>query len=93
VNPVLDRIGKISYGAYVLQGVIVGWFYWWFWAAPIPGYRVLAWIGVDSSALFSSHFTPICFVLLNLLIAEVSFRYLESPINSLKAQFPYVRNK
>lgn len=93
VNPVLDRIGKISYGAYVLQGVIAGWFYWWMWSAPIPGYRVLARLGVDWSRFDSPGFTVTILVVLNLLFAEISFRYFEAPINSLKTRFPYCRGE
>ena len=89
VNPMLDRIGKISYGAYVLQGVIGGWFDWWLWNAPIPGYRVLARLGLDAGALASSEMRVVFLVVLNLVLAECSFRFFEGPVNSLKSRFPY----
>lgn len=92
VNGILDRIGKISYGAYVLQGVIGGLFHWWLWSAPIPGYRVFPQIGIDPGIFTSPEVTSSFLVVMNLIVAQISFRYFESPINAFKSRFPYCRS-
>jgi peptidoglycan/LPS O-acetylase OafA/YrhL len=89
-NPVMVYVGKISYGLYVIQGVVLGWFLWFMYSCPIPGYRLLPRLGL-SNETFESHFfvTTTCLVL-NFLIAIIFWHCIESPINSLKSRFPYI---
>lgn len=92
-NPVMVYIGKISYGLYVIQGVVLGWFLWFMYSCPIPGYRILPRLGFPEET-FESHFfvTTSCLVL-NFLIAMIFWHCIESPINSLKSRFPYISRR
>jgi len=71
--------GKISYGLYVYHLFVGDLFYY---IAPR--------IGLSISNKYTAF---IAFYFLAFLIAHISWKYIESPINSLKDKFPYIRNK
>jgi peptidoglycan/LPS O-acetylase OafA/YrhL len=86
----LVYLGQISYGGYLLQGFVLGWWLWFMWSAPVPGYRVLARLGVPADVFSSDLFNTAVWLVGNLTLAAVSWRFLEGPCNRLKSRFPYV---
>lgn len=86
----LIYLGQISYGGYLLQGFVLGWWNWFVWAAPVPGYRIFAKLGVPEDVYTSDAFTGTTWIVGNLILAAISWRLLETPCNKLKSRFPYL---
>jgi peptidoglycan/LPS O-acetylase OafA/YrhL len=84
-------IGKISYGIYLIQGF--AFFYWncFFYGSPLPGYRICARLGIPVSVFQGVVAAIVINLLLTFLLALISYRFLETPIQSLKRYFPYTR--
>ncbi len=83
-------LGQISYGAYVLQGFVGGWWQWLLYTCPIPGYRVFARLHLAEAMYTSNWFSMVVWLLGNLVLAVVFWHAVELPFNNLKRHFPYM---
>ncbi len=83
-------LGQISYGGYVLQGFVGGWWQWLMYACPIPGYRVLPRLGVAEEIYSSTWFLTAVWLIGNLVLASIFWHAVELPFNRLKRHFPYM---
>jgi peptidoglycan/LPS O-acetylase OafA/YrhL len=86
-------LGTISYGAYVLQGFFGGWWQWFMYACPIPGYRIFPRLGIAEEIYQSGWFSLAVWLVGHLLMASVIWHAVELPFNSLKRYFPYLRSR
>lgn len=82
-------IGKISYGVYVLQGFALYYWYWLLYSSPLPISRVCDKFGIPIS-LFTGELTDMSMsILITLIAAILSHRFIETPIHSLRHHFPF----
>ena len=72
--------GKISYGLYVFHLFIPGFF--WDHLSPL--------IGLNTSNKYT---TFVVFYLTTFIMAHISWKLMENPINNLKRYFPYIKEK
>lgn len=84
-------LGQISYGGYVLQGFVGGWWQWFMYSCPIPGYRVLPRLGFAEEIYSSAWFLTAVWLIGNLVLASVFWHAVELPFNRLKRYFPMCR--
>lgn len=73
-NKLIVYIGKISFGIYVFHNFIP-------W--------MLAKLGLIKPFHFSILFYAVVYLLITILLASISWKYFEKPLNNLKHKFPY----
>jgi len=82
-------LGQISYGAYVLQGFVMGWWHWLLYQAPVPMYRIFARVGIAEQYYTSDMFQLIVWLAGTIGLAMLFWHMIELPVNRLKGHFPY----
>ncbi|GHB96204.1 acyltransferase family protein [Cerasicoccus arenae] len=89
-NRLAVYIGTISYGIYVIHGMSMPIWLWFYYSAPIPGYRIFERLGIPDD--FSKNYWLLLAVKFSLtaLLSVLSWHFFEKPINSLKRRFPYI---
>lgn len=83
----LYNLGLISYGAYVIQGFVGAWWYWFVYACPIPGYRVLPRLGITEAVYTQPSFIILVTFVLNLVFAAIMWHAIEKPLNRQRERF------
>ncbi|MBC9910577.1 acyltransferase family protein [Chitinophaga varians] len=81
-NPVLDSIGKISYGLYIYHWVI-----FYLFDSANRKLNLIAVTPVTVYLIFAIKVT------ITLVVAQCSWKYLEQPLNKLKERFQYQRQQ
>jgi len=85
----ISYIGRISYGVYVYHGFANAYWIWFFYSAPIPGYRIFDFLGWS----YDLQERPVAVFIINVVVtfsmAILSWHFFEGPINRLKRFFPY----
>ena len=84
-------LGRISYGIYVYQGFVLFLWSWLLYSAPIPGYRIFERLSIEPSIYLNPATTTLVCLTLNFVLAALSWRFFEAPINDLRRFFPYLR--
>jgi peptidoglycan/LPS O-acetylase OafA/YrhL len=82
-------LGKISYGVYVIHGFPAAIWIWFFYSAPIPGYRIFDRLGLPPNLMDSFAVNLAWHVIFTFTVAILSWKLFEAPINRLKRFFPY----
>ena len=82
-------LGRISYGVYVIHGFAPALWLWFFYSAPIPGYRIFARLGLPEDLYQSLPVQLFVNSSITFALAILSWHLLEIPLNHLKQRFPY----
>ena len=85
----LVRIGKISYGIYVLHMLAPAFWDWLYYSAPIPGYRILPRLGIQPELHQLHWFKVAAWLIITMSFSCASWFLFESRILALKRYFPY----
>ncbi|WP_269542135.1 acyltransferase family protein [Cerasicoccus fimbriatus] len=92
-NKVAVYLGTISYGIYILHGLSLALWQWFYYSAPIPGYLIFSKLGIPDTLNENYWFLLFVKTAITLGLSVLSWHFFEKPLNHLKRHFPYIPKK